>query len=139
MYILISILLISFTEYMMHRIYLHRNSEHDHIKVHHKEYHGQNKFYHENITLFDVMSSPGYIFVSTIPNLLLALMLNNIFVYVIGLVYIIFTELIHFKFHSSKKFLNNFRKHHKIHHINYNKNYGIGSVWWDYILKTKKI
>jgi len=141
----------SLVEYMLHKEYLHRDDNMHHITEHHKYYHGQQGYEQPGSAWNDIASSPAYI----ITNILLYMPLA-VLAYFVSLPfgsafataavgYTLWIEISHFWYHSPLKtfieeisVFKKMKEHHRIHHIHYNKNYGIGSSTWDYILRTKK-
>ncbi|WP_430882914.1 sterol desaturase family protein [Fusibacter sp. JL216-2] len=141
----------SLIEYMLHKEYLHRNDNMHHITLHHKNYYGDSRFSKPGSAWSDIASSPAYI----ITNILMYLPLSVLSYFVsrpfgsaftiTAIAYTLWVEIAHFWYHSplnssieKKEVFKKIKEHHKIHHVHYNKNYGIGSSFWDYIFKTKK-
>ena len=146
--LILGILIASFVEYSLHKIYLHKN-EHDHLLVHHKQYLGDS--FVQDVKFKDVASSLGYILSNILIIAIICIpiyLYNNYLMYLTLLfssLYIVWVEWIHFMFHSSKnyffkkyKIFKNLRNHHYIHHQVFNKNFNIGSNIWDKFLKTLK-
>lgn len=148
--IFISLISVSIVEYLMHRYYLHIKT-HSHILHHHKVFNTNTQnFYHEDSKFSDIASSFSYLLVMAILSLfiifpILIFFKQSIVVSIITtIIYIIWTELIHFLFHikyravfSNNILYKNLETHHLIHHSKYNTNFGIGSTHIDYIFNTK--
>jgi len=137
MYIIFAVLLASLAEYLMHRFYLHKNTTNKHILTHHVKYRGDS-YVNSEAKLEEIISNPMYIFICSSLNVVLALLYKDAMLYFIGLFYLLFKEVVHFKFHTERDFLRTLNEHHKYHHANNEHNFGIGSVWWDYLFGSKK-
>lgn len=149
--ILAAILYSSLVEYSLHRWYLHYNNQHSHIKEHHRIFHGMRSFQSADIPNKEIVSDIGYLGVNValaIPITLLLflqeLFVMGIFFLIISAVYTIWVEIAHLSFHrpneGSLKSYNWFlhlMELHRIHHITYRHQFGIGSLWWDYLLGTR--
>lgn len=141
---------VSLLEYLMHRYYLHIKT-HSHIIYHHKVFNTKtNNFYNTESDFKSIASSFAYLTsmaVLTTMILFPALIyfkLNLLVSFIIIVLYILWTEVLHFFFHTkhisfiSETFIyKNLENHHKIHHSSYNTNFGIGSTQIDYIFNTK--
>lgn len=144
-------LISSFVEYMLHKLYLHKNYNTDHIIKHHRDFLGTSSYENKKAKVEDVKSSNPYILV----NFLLYLPISIIFfvldvkfgiVYLItGAFYTIWVEVVHLHFHrptntfiENIKYYKYIRNQHLIHHTVYVENFGIGSSLWDKILRTYK-
>ena len=139
----------SFTEYVLHRFYLHGRKGHSHIIKHHRDFNGQHSFEARGVPVSEIVSSPGYIFTNAAIYLPAGLLFfqsgfipGSIFL-LSGAGYTLWLEWAHLKFHSPSGTLfektalyGKLKKHHRTHHIVYKKNYSIGSVWWDYFFFT---
>lgn len=144
-------LLASFTEYMLHRYYLHKESGHPHIIGHHVTFHGKRTYENTDASYKDIVSSGWYILASLLPCLIITAITyqaNTLYALIFSSVsgcYLLWVEVSHYLFHKPHKyfierftFFKRIKQHHKIHHTYYQTNFGIGSSFWDYLLKTKK-
>jgi sterol desaturase/sphingolipid hydroxylase (fatty acid hydroxylase superfamily) len=141
----------SLIEYCLHRYILHRSYEEDHIKSHHKTFHGQKSYEIKDFDAYEIISDAKEIFRNIVLYLPLAVIIFNfkslggIIFFLACVVYSLWSEYLHLSFHKSTggifKGLGLFKKlkeHHRIHHYVYNSNYGIGSSFWDKVFRTKK-
>lgn len=147
---IIGYLVTATTEYLLHRYYLHGNTEHSHTTNHHKNFNGAETFENDLMGIKDIASNPTYIFMTSLPAFILTLFLlfsvgfNAFWIYITALVYDFWLENVHYLFHSprhtkfekSEMFMQ-LKEHHRIHHEKYKVNYGIGSTLIDHILRTK--
>lgn len=142
----------SLVEYCLHRFILHRSYEQDHVKNHHRIFHGLKSYEFEDINTDDVLSSVTEIFrnvVLYLPPTLIIFLQSKYFgalFLVVCLFYNFWEELVHLNFHRSRdgllsklKVFDNLKEHHRVHHYIYNSNYGIGTSFWDSVFKTKKV
>lgn len=146
-----SFMLCSLMEFLLHKFYLHKNNRHPHITKHHVMFYGKTTYEHPDSTYKDIMSNAGYIFSSWLPSGLIGFQLYKttptlgcLFA-TTGLLYLLWVEGAHYLFHKphhffieNRKFFKALKEHHRLHHIFYQSNFGIGSSVWDLILKTKK-
>ena len=147
MFFIIGIITAAFMEYTLHRYYLHQAS-HSHITHHHKIF--KDKYEDSSYHLKDIASHPSYVFSSSLLSLAVTLIFMTFnqegayFIYIWALLYLIWLEVVHYLFHSPKglkienlTLFKQLKHHHHLHHIHYKVNYGIGSTFYDYILRTK--
>lgn len=141
----------SFIEYCLHRFVQHRSNEIDHIKNHHRIFHGVRSYDAENVQKEDILLDAKGILLNGVLYLLPSIIVFTqnkgvgvLFVAVCFL-YNLWEEYVHFCSHkSSNVFLERFqlfkrlKEHHRVHHYIYNSNYGIGTELWDVVLRTKK-
>ncbi|MCT4633817.1 MAG: sterol desaturase family protein [Firmicutes bacterium] len=146
-----SLMISALTEYLLHKIYLHKDSGHDHIRFHHTIFNGKETFSNPQSNPKDILSAMSYNIVTAIPTILYSLLIyiNSSFSYsllaiIVGALYIFWVEYSHYLYHKpSGKFIEknkiflHLKEHHRIHHIYYSYNYGIGSNMWDIILKSQ--
>jgi len=139
----------SLTEYALHRFYLHRNAENDHIRKHHSQFNGIS-FQQPNADKKDIVSATGYILVNILIYLPLGAFffilnpLSGFIFMLVGISYTIWVEMAHLRFHKPgkrtferfKSFLKLKENHYK-HHHKYVIRFGIGSLFWDKIMKSK--
>lgn len=148
--VITSYVITALTEYLLHRYYLHKANGHPHVSEHHVLFHGRSTFENPSRLRRDILSSPGYIFFSWLPTGLLSILIYAIqplYGLLFGLTggfYLAWVESSHYLFHKPQalfieksRIYQQLKLHHKIHHIYYNTNYGIGSSLWDHILHTK--
>lgn len=148
--LILGLLSTALMEYLLHRYYLHKKSGHDHIRIHHKNFKGDESFENSKMNIKDIMSSPGYIFITSSLALILTITLSfsfgliSLWIYISSVVYDLWLEFAHFLFHSPKKtkfetskFFLLLKEHHRTHHGKLKYNYGIGSTFYDYLFKTK--
>lgn len=141
----------SLVEYLLHRYYLHRSPQEAHITKHHKNFNGEISYSQKNAKKDDIASSKIYLSVNVALYLPLGYaffkaspLLGALFL-VSALTYTFWIEYVHLLFHrpggkhiEETDLFKAIKEHHRIHHIHYRINYGIGSDWWDRILMTKK-
>lgn len=155
MYIIIilsSFMLCALMEFIMHKFYLHKDSGHPHISKHHVMFHGKTTYEHADASYKDIVSNFGYIFFSWLPCGLIGFQLFRVSPQLgslfasIGALYLIWVESAHYFFHKPHQLFfedigvfKKLKEHHRIHHIYYKTNFGIGSSVWDRLLKTKKL
>lgn len=148
--IILGFLSTALMEYLLHRYYLHKKGGHNHIHIHHKNFKGDQSFENNKMNLKDIMSSPGYIFITSSPALILTVLfyfnfgLISLWLYFFSIAYDLWLEFVHYLFHSPKrtkfetsKFFLLLKENHRVHHEKFKYNYGIGSTFYDYIFKTK--
>ncbi len=141
----------SLIEYLLHRFYLHRSPKEPHILKHHKNFNGETSYSQIDSKKSDIVSSDAYLFVNFalyFPFGSVFYQLNHFwgllfFFSAIG--YTFWVEYAHLLFHRPDKkpiektaLFKAVKEHHRIHHMHYRRNYGIGSDWWDKIIKTNK-
>lgn len=149
--IILALLYSSFVEYCLHRFLLHSSYEHEHIKIHHKLYHGLESYELEQVDKFTILSGFWEIMRNVLLYLPAALLIAvnslkyGILFFIVCLIYNGWEELLHFYFHKKSevflerlKLFKALKEHHKVHHYMYQYNFGIGSSFWDIIFKTKK-
>lgn len=142
----------SFVEYYLHRFLLHRSYEMDHIKNHHRIFHGIKSYEAEDAKSEDILLDVKGIALNGVLYLLPSALIfgrNRTFgvlFLVVCFLYNLWEECVHLYSHKTAKVflekLQVFKKlkeHHRVHHYIYNSNYGIGSTFWDVIFRTKKI
>jgi len=147
MFLIIGFITAAFMEYMLHRYYLHL-ATHSHITHHHKIF--KENYEDPKYKIKDIVSNPGYIFVSSLLALtvtIIFLLMNQptaFWIYIWAVFYLLWLEGVHYLFHSPKKIwiektalFQSLKHHHHLHHIHFKVNYGIGSTFFDYILRTK--
>lgn len=143
-------LMTSLVEYLLHRYYLHKDAEQEHIAVHHSKYNSNEHFVIEGTKYKDVASSWRYIWLTVIlgtpVGILLSLMgvINPIAFLAMGFAYGYGLEIFHVSIHSGYKgYLSQSKLYcylmdnHFIHHKVYIENFGIGSTHWDILLGTR--
>lgn len=148
--ILSSFMLCSLMEYLLHKYYLHKNSGHPHISQHHVMFHGKTSYEHAEASYKDIVSNLGYITTSWLPAGLIGFIIIpydstlGVLFATTGLLYLIWVECSHYLFHKPHHFFieklyifKQLKEHHRLHHIHYQTNFGIGSSVWDVILKTQ--
>lgn len=149
--IVLGFLASSLVEYLLHKEYLHRDNNMDHITKHHRDYHGEICYSKPGAPWNDIASSPAYIIANIALYAPLSIMayfasvpFGSAFT-MTAIAYTMWIEVAHYMYHAPlKTFIERtdvFRKikeHHRIHHVVYNSNYGIGSSVWDRIFGTKK-
>lgn len=135
---------------MLHRFWLHKKSGHAHLSDHHKNYHGKGNFEHSNSKWSDIASSNVYILVNVLlwmPAVWafskMSLMEGAVFA-AVAFAYTMWVEVIHFYIHSPRGNLLEktpiyiwLKENHRLHHIHYDRNFGIGSAIWDWVLGTR--
>lgn len=150
--IVLGFLYSSLIEYCLHRFLLHNSYEQEHVKVHHKVFHGIDSYELEVVDKETVLSSLGEILRNIILYLPLAIgiFINNKFLGVLFLIvciiYNMWEEFVHYYFHKKDEELfvlklrlfKRLKEHHRVHHYMYGYNFGIGTRFWDVILKTIK-
>ncbi len=147
--ILAGLLIGQLIEYLLHRFWLHRSPLQDHLTVHHKLYHGNRKFEHRDAQWEDVASSNIYIVMHGVLAMpvgayILQQSLELFALFMITVIgYALWVEVVHFHMHvPSDHWLEKTRlfrvlyDHHRMHHIYYEDNFGIGSHVWDYVFGT---
>lgn len=144
------ILVSAFVEYGFHKKYLHRDAKNGHIVIHHKDFHGNSAYENPHAKWKDVASSWAYIFANVAIYFPLSVFLcifsrawAGVFFFC-ALTYTFWVEGSHYLFHAPKgyyfekwKWFQLVKEHHRIHHVVYSRNFGIGSTFWDHVLKTK--
>lgn len=149
--IITGILMASLMEYMLHKYYLHKSGEHPHIAKHHVLFHGKTTYESQDASYKDIVSNIGYILFTWSPCGLVAIILfpiNTSYAMAFalsGVLYTVWVEFVHYLFHKphgwwieENRLFQNLKEHHRIHHIYFKSNYGIGASFWDYIVKTEK-
>lgn len=147
---LLGFLIASLTEYLLHRFYLHRDVDNEHIKHHHKIYSSQLHFVVDGTMYKDVASSWRYIWLTILLGMPLGVVfwyfsfLNLITFFCVSVVYAYGLEVFHVAIHSGyqgmisrTELYSKVMDNHYIHHKVYDKNYGIGSYHWDILFRTK--
>ena len=140
----------SLVEYLLHRYYLHRSPKDPHILKHHKDFNGQSSYSQIDAKKADIVSSKLYLAVNAalyFPLGYAFFQINHSFAIIFltsAMCYTIWIEYVHLLFHrpagqriEETAFFKKIKEHHRIHHIRYRVNYGIGSDWWDRVFKTK--
>jgi hypothetical protein len=141
----------SFIEYSLHRFIQHSSYEMDHIKNHHRIFHGIKSYEDEAAKSEDILLDAKGLLINGSIYLLpasLIFMSNRMLGFTFALVcflYNFWEECVHLYSHrSSNTFLERvnifkrLKEHHRVHHYIYNSNYGIGSTIWDIIFRTKR-
>lgn len=141
----------SLIEYCLHRFVQHRSYEVEHIKNHHRIFHGIKSYELEEAKSQDILLDVKGILLNSLLYLLPATIIFTqskifgIIFLVVCYLYNLWEECVHFYSHKSAKvFFEKFelfkklKEHHRVHHYIYNSNYGIGSTLWDALLRTKK-
>lgn len=152
MYIILifeAVLLSSLIEYLLHRFFLHRSVDVDHIKKHHIQFKGHLNYSDPNSLYIDIISGYTYILFNMLPYTIVSIYLcfshisYGLVFFFSGFLYTIWIEVVHFIFHHSLnsrfesfKFFKRLNLHHKLHHSYYVINYGIGSRHWDFLFRT---
>ncbi len=149
--IISSFMLCALMEYLLHKFYLHKSSGHPHISEHHVSFHGRKTYEVADASYKDIVSNIVYIIFSWLPCGIIGFTmypqfpkLGTLFA-TIGFLYLLWVETVHYLFHKPHYYFiedgpifKKLKEHHRIHHIYYKTNFGIGSTLWDIILKTKK-
>ena len=149
--ILTALLYSSLVEYCLHRFILHRSYKAEHVKEHHRIFHGLKSYELEKAKTSDILSSFWEILRNVclyLPPTLLVFIksrgLGIIFLSVC-ILYNAWEEVLHLYFHKKTnifivkfKVFKTLKEHHRIHHCIYNSNYGIGTSFWDIVFKTKR-
>ncbi|GFP78202.1 sterol desaturase family protein [Clostridium fungisolvens] len=152
MTIMSGLLYSSLIEYCLHRFLLHNSYEQEHVKVHHKVFHGIDSYELEVIDKETVLSSFGEILRNIVLYLPLAIAIFmksrflGILFLIVCIIYNLWEEFVHYYFHKKNKQLFVFKlklfkklkEHHRIHHYMYRYNFGIGTSLWDVIFRTIK-
>jgi sterol desaturase/sphingolipid hydroxylase (fatty acid hydroxylase superfamily) len=141
----------SLVEYLLHRYYLHRSPKEPHIVKHHKNFNGETSYSQTNANKADIVSSNLYLAVNVAlysPFGYAFFQISQsfgIFFFASAIGYTLWIEYVHLLFHRPTgnrieeiAFFKTIKEHHRIHHIRYRVNYGIGSDWWDRVFKTKR-
>lgn len=141
----------SFVEYCLHRFVLHRSYEMEHIKDHHRIFHGIKSYEPKDAKSEDILLDAKGILLNAVLYLLPAAVLftkNKMFgvmFLAVCFLYNIWEECVHLYSHkSTNSFLErlelfkSLKEHHRVHHYIYNSNYGIGSTLWDVVFITKR-
>ncbi|MBC2581935.1 sterol desaturase family protein [Clostridium sp. DJ247] len=149
--IIFSLLYSSLVEYCIHRFLLHRSYKQSHIKDHHRIFHGIKSYEFNEPNPEDIISSKKDILITvafSLPIVLIIFIQNKLFAVLFLLtsfVYNLWGEYVHFCFHRTNNnildkftFFKKLKEHHRVHHYNYNTNYGIASRFWDIVFGTKK-
>lgn len=147
MFFIIGLLSAMIMEYALHRVYLHRR-DHPHLVEHHKIF--LETFESNNYGFKEIVSHPGYIFISSILTLGITLLwiqydIRGLWIYFFGCLYLLWVEWAHYLYHRPKgyrfekwAFFQMLKEHHHQHHLKFNKNYGIGATFIDHIARTKR-
>lgn len=141
----------SLIEYLLHKEYLHRSDHMHHITKHHNNYHGERSYEVPGSKWNDIASSPHYIISNILLYSPLTVLAYNVSIpfgsafAMTAIGYTFWIEIAHYLFHSPSNssiektlLFKNIKEHHRIHHVEYGNNFGIGSSIWDRILGTKK-
>lgn len=141
----------SLVEYLLHRFFLHRTPEEPHIQQHHRLFNGNTSYASKNASFSDIASSPAYLaanFILYAPAggwLFFIRPLWGIVFFLAAAGYTFWVEYAHLLFHrpagkpiEKTALFRAVKEHHRIHHVYYKINYGIGATWWDHVLKTRK-
>jgi sterol desaturase/sphingolipid hydroxylase (fatty acid hydroxylase superfamily) len=149
--IITALLYSSLVEYSLHRFFLHKSYEQDHIKLHHRTFHGLKSYELDNVESSEILLSGKERLINGVlylPPAGLFFLKNS----KLGLVFFAvcflcscWGELLHLYFHKktdlffAKHYIfKSLKEHHRVHHYIYSSNYGIGSSFWDIIFRTKK-
>ena len=137
------------SEYLLHRLYLHKTNDEDHVVYHHIDYNSREHYVVSTTTYSEVASSVSYILLTaslTFPVAILGHLIGIVHLplfMVVGVGYAFLLEIMHVHYHkgtqnvlTSSKYFKKLAFHHYIHHMYYDKNFGIGSRLWDFILRT---
>lgn len=149
--LVIAFLAASLIEYLLHRIYLHNNYRNPHVQIHHKDFDGEISYSKKDTKFRTIASGERYVILNILlysPLGIIITFINSslgIIYFASAIIYTMWVEFVHYYFHTGKKMLLDdfkfyklLKEHHRIHHVLYNFNYGIGSSIWDRILRTKK-
>lgn len=149
--VILAFLYSSCIEYFLHRFVQHSSYEMDHIKNHHRIFHGIKSYEAETVKSEDILLDANGIMLNGGLYLLPALIVftqNKIFGVLFlaaCLVYNLWEEYVHLYSHKSAKtflekleFFRKLKEHHRVHHYIYNSNYGIGTELWDVVFRTKR-
>jgi sterol desaturase/sphingolipid hydroxylase (fatty acid hydroxylase superfamily) len=149
--IIAAVLYSSFIEYCLHRFVQHRSNEIDHIKKHHRIFHGVRSYEAENVQKEDILLDAKGILLNGVLYLLPSFVvftqnkgLGVLFI-AVCFFYNLWEECVHFYSHKSSnifleklELFKRLKEHHRVHHYIYNSNYGIGTELWDVVFRTKK-
>ncbi len=146
---LLGLLIAMFMEYLLHRYYLHFTGKHTHIVKHHVLFRGDKSYSILDSKYNDIVSGLSYIIVNMMPNMLMAWYLWSSSkmaasaLLTCGIVYTIWIESAHYLFHhpmdyaiEKNAYFLRLKEHHRIHHVVFRNNYGIGSTLIDHLFKT---
>jgi sterol desaturase/sphingolipid hydroxylase (fatty acid hydroxylase superfamily) len=149
--IILSLLISSFVEYCLHRFLLHSSYEQSHIKDHHRIFHGIKSYELKEVNADEILSDWKEMLLKISPMIPISILIfvNNmplgILFILVSILYSLWSEYLHLSFHRSNtiffaryEFFKKLKEHHRVHHYIYSTNYGIGTTFWDIVLKTKK-
>ncbi len=142
----------SLVEYCLHRFVQHLSYEMDHIKNHHRIFHGIKSYEAKEGKREDILLDAKGILLNGIlymlPSIVVFMqnkLLGCIF-FAICFLYNLWEECVHLYSHKSANIFlerlevfKRLKEHHRVHHYIYNSNYGIGSTLWDIVFRTKKL
>lgn len=142
----------SLVEYCLHRFVQHKSYEMEHIKIHHKIFHGVKSYEIDNAKAEDILLDAkgillnGSLYLIPASIILYENKFNGILFFVFCLLYNLWEEYVHLYSHKSSnvfieklKIFKRLKEHHRVHHYIYNSNYGIGTTLWDIVFRTKKL
>lgn len=141
----------SLIEYCLHRFVQHRSYEMDHIKNHHRIFHGVKSYEAEDAKSGDILLDATGLLLNAVLYVLPAVIVFmqnkglSVLFFVICFLYNLWEECIHFYSHKNSnifleklELFKRLKEHHRVHHYIYNSNYGIGSTLWDVVFRTRK-
>jgi sterol desaturase/sphingolipid hydroxylase (fatty acid hydroxylase superfamily) len=142
----------SLVEYCLHRFVQHSSYEMEHIKNHHRIFHGLKSYEIKDAKSEDILLNAKGILLNCALYLLpaTAIFMQNktfgILFLAVCFLYNLWEEYVHLYSHKSANMffeqLEVFKKlkeHHRVHHYIYNSNFGIGTTLWDVVFRTKKL
>ncbi|ERI94418.1 fatty acid hydroxylase family protein [Clostridiales bacterium oral taxon 876 str. F0540] len=150
--VILAFLYASLVEYCLHRFVQHRTYEIDHIKNHHRLFHGVKSYQIKEAKSEDILLDAKGILTNivlyVIPSAVLFMQskIYGILFLIVCLIYNVWEECVHFYSHKitntfleQNRLFKRLKEHHRVHHYIYNSNYGIGSTIWDIVFRTKKL
>lgn len=150
--VILAFLYASLVEYCLHRFVQHRSYEVEHIKNHHRLFHGVKSYQFKEAKSEDILLDAKGILMNIVlylvpsVSIFMRSKIYGILFFVICFVYNMWEECVHFYSHkTTNMFLEKtepfkrLKEHHRVHHYIYNSNYGIGSTIWDIMFGTKKL
>lgn len=149
--VILAFLYSSLVEYCLHRFILHSSYRQEHVKNHHRIFHGLKSYELDEVISSDVLSTFGEILRNAafyFPPATLFFINEKylgILFFIVCLLYNLWEEFLHLYFHKRSevfitkyKMFQDLKEHHRVHHYIYNSNYGIGTSFWDLVFRTKR-
>ena len=146
---LLGFLIAMLMEYFLHRFYLHFSGQHMHITLHHKKFHGNRSYSIPDSEYNEIVSGWFYILFSMLPCGITAWyftrysLLGAFCLAACGISYILWIEYVHYLFHKpadqfieTTSLFKQIKEHHRLHHVVFNQNFGIGSTFMDHIFRS---